>query len=188
MKVKRGRPRGRPRKVTRPSLRRRPPRARGARCVADRQGVEVDAQAGAFAVRPGRADPRPDGILAFALPDGVGDQCGFLVAHDFSPSYVKPHNGASMRVRQSGPSRASTGFERTRNARPSALLQRDRPLSFLGTPVDAFARRTALEPHKSRPVAATAKEDKLSDHTSPASPHERRMPRGAARSPRCTGG
>jgi len=37
-----------------------------------------------------------------------------------------------MRVRQSGPSRASTGFERTRNARPSALLQRNGLCRFGG--------------------------------------------------------
>jgi hypothetical protein len=39
--------------------------------ITDRQGVELDAQAGAIAVRPGGADPRPDGFLAFALFDAV---------------------------------------------------------------------------------------------------------------------
>jgi hypothetical protein len=69
-----------------------------------------------------------------------------------------------MRVRQSGPVRASTGFEWNRNARPSALLQRNGLCRFGGNRLTIFARRTALEPHKSRPVAAPAKENELSDH------------------------
>src|ERR1700680_4416022 len=64
--------------------------------VADRQGFKLDGEAGAVAVRPGCADPRPDGFLAFAFPDAVGVQCGFL-AHGCLLRMVKPHNGDSMR-------------------------------------------------------------------------------------------
>ena len=83
----------------------------------------------------------------------IGDQCGFL-AHDFLLRIVKPHNGASMRVRQSGLVRASTGFEWNRNARPFARLQRNGLCRSGGNLLTIFACQTALEPHKSRPVAA----------------------------------
>src|SRR5580704_8735914 len=54
-----------------------------------RQGFELKRQAVALVVRPGGADPGPDRLLAFAFPDGVGDQCGFL-AHDFLLRIVRP--------------------------------------------------------------------------------------------------
>src|ERR1700733_13404722 len=54
-----------------------------------RQGFELKRQAVALVVRPRSADPSPDRLLAFAFPDGVGDQCGFL-AHDFLLRIVRP--------------------------------------------------------------------------------------------------
>jgi hypothetical protein len=62
----------------------------------------------AAAVRPGGADPRPDRLLAFALPDGVGDQYGFLVAH-----------GSLLR-------RAATGLDASSAKRAGARVNRFR--------------------------------------------------------------
>src|SRR3984885_6703960 len=54
-----------------------------------RQGFELKRQAVALVVGPRSADPGPDRLLAFAFPDGVGDQCGFL-AHDFLLRIARP--------------------------------------------------------------------------------------------------
>src|ERR1700677_4520351 len=55
--------------------------------VAERQGVELNCHARAFAVRERHADLRPDRLFAFAFLDAVGDQ-GRLVAHGVFLSVV----------------------------------------------------------------------------------------------------
>src|ERR1700733_5218197 len=91
MKVKRGPPAGGP--ETSFALRFGVVRLRlgqhDAAVEVQRQGFELKRQAVALVVRPGGADPGPDRLLAFAFPDGVGDQCGFL-AHDFLLRIARP--------------------------------------------------------------------------------------------------
>jgi hypothetical protein len=121
-----GPPEGGPRTVTRPSVR---SERCGRRAAGRRAGCSSRCRC--RAARLPRSASRCLSGLA-AILDGVGDQCGFLIAHVYLLRIVKPHNGASMRARESGSPCASTGCERTRNARPSALLQRNRLCRFGG--------------------------------------------------------
>jgi hypothetical protein len=70
----------------------------------------LDREAGAAAVRPSGADPRPDGLLALAaLLDGLGDQGGFLLI--MCPFVIsKPACHARLRG-GTGPGRKSVSFK-----------------------------------------------------------------------------